>query len=103
MQDLRIMEEPDLPSNMKQIITKLPFKLKDKWRSTACDIWERTGHKARFHNLVAFIEKQAKILLDPLFGDIQDVKSGAKSGPRVQPFLNSQADQGAMAILLLQQ
>ena len=88
MQDLRIMEELDLPSNMKLIITKLPYKLKEKWRSTACDILEKTGHRARFHNLVAFMEKQAKNLLDPLFGDILDhnrTKSAAISKQPSRP------------------
>lgn len=72
MQDLKMMEELDLPSNMKLIISKLPYRLKEKWRTTAYDILDRTGHRARFHDLVVFIEKQGKILLDPLFGDIQD-------------------------------
>lgn len=35
IKDLPNMSELDLPSNMKQLVLKLPFKLREKWRSTA--------------------------------------------------------------------
>ena len=72
MQDLQNMEELNLPSNIKLIMSKLPYKLREKWRSTACDILERSHLRAQFSDLVTFMEKQAKILQDPLYGDIQD-------------------------------
>eukprot|EP00063_Salmo_salar_P065884 XP_014040719.1 PREDICTED: uncharacterized protein LOC106593859 [Salmo salar] len=62
MQDLQNMEELNLPSNIKLIMSKLPYKLREKWRSTACDILERRHLRAQFSDLVTFMEKQAKIL-----------------------------------------
>ena len=41
----------------------------------ANDVLERAHCRARFLDLVMFLEKQAKILMDPLFGDIQDIPS----------------------------
>lgn len=72
VQDLPYMTELELPSNMKQLVSKLLFKLREKWRSTVCDVTERTQQRPRFHDLIKFIERQAKIIQDPVFGDIQD-------------------------------
>nr|XP_057925588.1 uncharacterized protein LOC131127575 isoform X1 [Doryrhamphus excisus]XP_057925589.1 uncharacterized protein LOC131127575 isoform X1 [Doryrhamphus excisus] len=66
------MKELDLPSNMRSIILKLPYKLREKWRNVACDLLERRGQRAVFTDLVTFIERQVKIASDPLFGNIQD-------------------------------
>ena len=66
------MEELDLPSNLKLIVSKLPYKLRERWRTVACDILEQRNTQARLQDLVAFIKRQAKILQDPLFGDIHD-------------------------------
>lgn len=66
------MKELDLPSNMRNIIIKLPYKLRGKWRAFACDLQEQHGHRALFIDLVSFTEKQVKIASDSLFGNIQD-------------------------------
>ena len=72
VRDLPYMTELDLPSNMKQLVSKLPFKLREKWRSTVCDIVDSTRQRPKFYDLIEFIEKQAKIILDPVFGEIKD-------------------------------
>lgn len=72
MRGLQSTEELDLPSNLKLIVSKLPYKLRERWRTAACDILEQRTTRARLQDLVAFIERQANILQDPLFGDIHD-------------------------------
>lgn len=72
MNDIEFMDEMDNPSNMKTVISKLPFKLKERWRNQAYEIQTRTGRRARFSDLVDFIGWQAKVCNDPLFGDIPD-------------------------------
>lgn len=53
MKDIDDLEEMDNPTNVRAIITKLPFKIRDKWRAHACDLQE--GHqRARFTELVDF-------------------------------------------------
>ena len=54
----------NLPSNIKLIMSKLPYKLRGKWRSMACDILERSHLSAQFS--------------DPLYGDILDPLSNKK-------------------------
>lgn len=72
MRGLQDMEELDPPSNLKLIVSKRPYKLRERWRTATCDILEQRNTRARLQDLVAFIERQANILQDPLFGDIQD-------------------------------
>lgn len=74
--DVDYMDEMNNPTNMKCILSKLPFKLKDKWRSFAYDIQDRRKKRARFPDLVDFVYHQAKVVNDPLFGDILDITSG---------------------------
>lgn len=74
MQDLeyRYLEELEIPSNLRLIASKLPYKLRERWQTTAYEIQKKTGRRTRFMHLVDFVENHAKMLLDPLFGDIQD-------------------------------
>ncbi|XP_019750034.1 uncharacterized protein LOC109530618 [Hippocampus comes] len=69
------MNEMDSTTNMRIIISKLPFKIKEKWRGVACDIQEKSGKKVRFTDVVNFVDKQAKIASHPLFGNIQEPAS----------------------------
>ncbi|XP_032416528.1 uncharacterized protein LOC116718567 isoform X3 [Xiphophorus hellerii] len=68
------LKELDLPSNMRSIILKLPYKMRESWRNVACDLQEHRGQRALFIDLVVFIEKQVKVVSDPLFGNIIDLQ-----------------------------
>lgn len=70
MEELRYLDELNMPANMKTVIQKLPYKLRGKWRVAVCDIYERNHHRAGFKNIVHFIDQQEKIMSDPVFGDI---------------------------------
>ena len=72
MQDLQYLEELNSPSNLRLLVLKLPYKYRERWRSFANDVLEYKDHRAEFHDLVQCIEKQATVVLDPLYGDIQD-------------------------------
>lgn len=72
MNDVQYMYELDMPANMIAIIKKLPYRLRDRWRTVACELQERHQERATFSDIVDFIEKQVRILTDPVFGNIQD-------------------------------
>lgn len=74
--DVDYMEEMNNPTNMKSILSNLPYKLKERWRSYAYDVQEKTKKRARFPDPVDFVYYQAKAVNDPLFGDILDATSG---------------------------
>lgn len=82
MQDLQYLEELEIPSDLRLMASKLPYKLRERWRTTAYETQQRTGRRIRLQHLVDFVEKHAKMLLDPLFEDIQDQMTTKKSIPR---------------------
>lgn len=61
MEELRYLEELNTPANMKILSQKLPYKLREKWRTKASDIFERTGQRACFQDIVNFREKQVRL------------------------------------------
>lgn len=70
MEDLEHMEEMNVPSNLCLMMMKLPYKLREKWRTVAYELQENCGYRAMFPDLVAFVEHQMRFLLD-LVGDLQ--------------------------------
>ena len=75
MEDVQYLSDMDMPSNMLSIIKKLPYKLRDRWRNHACELQERHNRRVKFTDIANFIERQVKILTDPVFGNIQDSQS----------------------------
>lgn len=62
MEHLANMEEMNVASNMKTILLKLPYKLRDKWRDRACKLQEERGRQPTFFEMVDFMERQVKIV-----------------------------------------
>lgn len=75
MDSIEYMEEMDNPTTMRTILSKLPYKLKEKWRGLAYDLQEKNGRRARFTDLVDFIDHQARIISHPLFGNLKETSS----------------------------
>lgn len=71
LQDVDYMDELDNPTNMRVVISKLPYKIRERWRALAFEIQELNLRRARFTDLVSFVDRQAKMTTDPLFGDLQ--------------------------------
>lgn len=74
MEDVQYIRELDMPANIKTVILKLPYKLRGKWRISACEILEKFNRRTQFIDIVSFIERQVKIVSDPIFGDIQNTQ-----------------------------
>lgn len=74
MEEMQYMRELDMPANMRTVILKLPYKLREKWKVLACKILERFNRRAQFTDIVTFIGHQVKIVSDPIFGDIQNTR-----------------------------
>ncbi|KAL4009499.1 hypothetical protein ACER0C_003351 [Sarotherodon galilaeus] len=72
MMDVEYMEELDNTANMRAIVSKLPYKLRERWRTFACGTLDKEKRRVKFADLAEFVNKQAKEVLHPLFGDIKD-------------------------------
>ncbi|KAL7838309.1 hypothetical protein AOLI_G00267130 [Acnodon oligacanthus] len=77
MADVAYMEELDSSVNMRSIISKLPNKLRERWRAIACGILDKQQRRVKFSNLVDFVNRQAREASHPVFGSIME-------GPRNQ-------------------
>nr|XP_055033829.1 uncharacterized protein LOC129422128 [Misgurnus anguillicaudatus] len=77
MEDIEYMDELDNPTNMRIIISKLPYKLRERWRAYAYEYEEHNRRRAKFIQLVEFVDRQAKVISNPLFGDL-DALAGDK-------------------------
>lgn len=72
MADMSYSHEINLSSNMKVLVSKLPYKLRERWRSKVWEFQETQNSRPQFKDLVLFVEKQVRLVSDPIFGDIQD-------------------------------
>ena len=71
MQNLDYLDELDVASNLKLLLSKLPYILRERWRTRVYEASQRNT-RVRFKHLVEFMETQSRILLHPVFGDIRD-------------------------------
>lgn len=60
MEELEYVQELDLPVYMRSILARLPYKLRERWRSKAHDTIENTGWRAGFSDLMEFIHVYCK-------------------------------------------
>lgn len=65
------LNELNMSSNMKTVISKLPYKMKEQFRNVACDIQETNHRRPNFNDIVSFVERQVRMMSDPVFGDLQ--------------------------------
>lgn len=82
------------PTNLRTTISKLPYKIKERLCAEAFKLKERKGRRARFADLVALIDRQAKIAMDPLvifqpsWKDYSKGKAARKEGGSWKQFCN---------------
>ena len=62
----------DQPDNIQQLILKLPYSMRERWRRVADDIMELEGRPIKFDDLVSFIDREARIATNPVFGRITE-------------------------------
>ena len=78
MIDLGMAGELEHPRTLREIIQKLPPPLRDRWRREADKLMEKESGTIRFRDLVSFLEREVRILKNPVFGLS---KVSAVSGP----------------------
>ena len=42
MKEVHFLEELETPSHLRTMVSKLPFKLRDRWRTISCDVPDRS-------------------------------------------------------------
>ena len=73
------------PETMKSIVNKLPYDMRKRWRSRADTISEIEEREITFTDIVLFIEREARVVGHPIFGDITGSQGGQKPTQRTIP------------------
>ncbi len=70
MSDLEYLDEMENAANMRTIIAKLIYRLRERFRSVAMDIQKNQDRRTKFKDVVTFINMQAEMASHPVFGEI---------------------------------
>ncbi|KAJ8385862.1 hypothetical protein AAFF_G00179280 [Aldrovandia affinis] len=76
MSDLDYLDEMENTANMRTTITKLPYRLRERFRSVAVDIQKKEDRRTRFKDIVEFVNRQAEMASHPVFGELKDKVQG---------------------------
>ena len=68
MVDMSGVSELNHPKTLRKILEKLPLNMQDRWRRLADDVSEQKNRIVTFKDLVDFVEREARIVTNPLFG-----------------------------------
>lgn len=71
MTDISYMEDLDNTGNIKALANKLPYKLKETWRKSACGLQEKTKKRVTFKDFLNFVNKEVRYSLHPIYGNIK--------------------------------
>ncbi|KAK3890499.1 hypothetical protein Pcinc_005579 [Petrolisthes cinctipes] len=77
--------EIEHPKTMRKIIEKLPVFMQDRWRRIADNIAEKDYRSVAFSDLVDFVEKESRILSNPLFGRHLTRPQPRKTEEKIKP------------------
>ena len=70
MESSRNLTKLEQPETMKKLSLKLPFSLRVRWRRLVDEIMEDQGRAIRFNDLAEFVDHEARVATNPLFGKI---------------------------------
>jgi len=70
MFELNALEEVDHSGCIRTLMVKLPYGFRNQWRTRVNRIEEEQNRMAGFKDFVDLVEKQTKIVSNPLYGDI---------------------------------
>ncbi|XP_043217631.1 uncharacterized protein LOC122379454 [Amphibalanus amphitrite] len=62
------LRETDHPRTLRKIVEKLPFHIHDRWRRLADAAMEHEQRRVTFSDLVEFVDREARIAANPLYG-----------------------------------
>ncbi|XP_071825532.1 uncharacterized protein [Apostichopus japonicus] len=65
-----ILRKLDQTESIMKLVSKLPYRLRERWRLQAYRIKGKSHKLAGFHDYVEFVREQVKIATDSIYGDI---------------------------------
>ena len=84
VQDIGYLNKVENPDNMKAIVGRLPFGLRQKWRDVADNITENLGREITIGDLSNFVTSKARAATHAVFGDLQSHLPSSTGGVKVK-------------------
>ncbi len=76
---LNYLQELNHTRSLRGLVAKLPYQLRLKWRSYTDNIQESLDREVTFHDLVKFVEQEARIATNPVYGNVRETKVQRKT------------------------
>ena len=70
MESSKNLTKLEQPETIKKLALKSPFSLRVRWRRLVDEIMEDQGRAIRFNDLAEFVDHEARVATNPLFGKI---------------------------------
>jgi len=70
LNEIGYLSKIENPDSLKEVVARLPFSLRQKWREVADEITESKAREVTIPDIADFVEKKARVLTHPIFGDI---------------------------------
>jgi len=87
MQGNRYLDKFEHLDNIKKLIMKLHYNMRDRWRRVVYDIMEACDEPVVFSSLVDFVDREARIATSPIFGKIDSADKPRHNSGSVNPTL----------------
>ncbi|KAJ8037714.1 hypothetical protein HOLleu_18605 [Holothuria leucospilota] len=65
-----ILRKMDQTESIMKLVSKLPYRMRERWRTQAHKIKEKSHRLANLNDYVEFVREQVKIATDSVYGDI---------------------------------
>lgn len=78
MTDVEYMDKLNHVDTLREIVGKLPFELQRRWRKHSFTLWTSNNRSVRFDDIISFVQFEADVLGDPLFGAVTRSKPHQK-------------------------
>ena len=88
LNEIGYLSKIENPDSLKKVVARLPFSLQQKCGEVADEITEAKAREVTIADIGDFVEKKARILTHPIFGDIisepksESVLDGKRPGNR---------------------
>tara|TARA_B110000881_G_scaffold142907_1_gene126249 strand:- start:157 stop:5301 length:5145 start_codon:yes stop_codon:yes gene_type:complete len=70
MRDLQFAQDADHSTTIKMLLTKLPYAARHQWRTLVGNTLEQEGIMPGIGEFVDFVDKQSRLVNNPIYGDI---------------------------------
>ena len=60
----------DQPDNIRRLVLKLPYSMRERWRRLVDDIMELQKRPVKFDDVITFIDREVRTATNPVFGKI---------------------------------